>query len=105
MNLREHINLFSGNKGETPIFFWGTREHVPPWEVLSTKANSRYEVVTGFLLALKAAVLSNIAGNFYKALIKVLCRFNDKNNIQQLTVYEFLFQVAYCYYFGVIFFR
>ena len=35
VNLREHLNFFWGNKGETPIFSREQGNMHPPWEALT----------------------------------------------------------------------
>ena len=37
VTFREHLNLFLGNKGETPIFSREQGNMHPPWEALITK--------------------------------------------------------------------
>ena len=39
VNFREHLNLFLGNKGKTPIFSREQGNMYPPWEALVFKRN------------------------------------------------------------------
>ena len=42
VNFREHLNLFLGNKGKTPIFSREQGNMYPPWEALENVATMYY---------------------------------------------------------------
>ena len=82
MNFREHLTLFLGNRGETPISFrkQGNRDPPPPWEALL--ASSTVDQVPATAQGLQGAIEAQNNNNNNNNNNNFIIIYTKKKNIR-----------------------